>query len=999
LLSEAKNWNKKTNSVLAIIKTSALDYYQNTILKSRKVHPHIALLIAFHNIFQEARNSINDITLKHQDYYLKNILQIPLKNKQPDSVHVNFISNNEKQVEVLKGQNLIAGKDDEGNDIIYKIDKTILINDSLISDAIGFEFEKSNSGKNFFLKGSEFEKRLINFNENTDQIGFSFGSNFLFLDEGVRKISFKLDFTTASVKEFSKLFKEQNNSQELNLFEVSYTCEEGWFKVSGQRTDTIFHVSENEKVNPTLEIIVLIDNIDPSIIPLDIENIDFKDHSAYPMFQFIFKDNHLPTYHALKLLEIVNINIDVEILEVKNLNVSNDFGDIDTTAPFEPFGSQPLINSSFIIGHPTYFLYPINDFKINLEWYGLPLLEGGFSNYYSGYPWEVDNEIFEAKISYLRNKRWVPEEERQVVSLFQDIPDETGAVSNIRRINEINIRDLDLHLPALSKKNIEPFSTKSKDGFLKFELCYPLEGFGHQQYPEILRESTMKSLKKKADVSPPNEPYTPTLKSISADFKMSMNYNQENVNDFDFYHIHPVGIQKVTEINSILPNYNNGSSFCIGLNNINVNKQFSILFQINEGFANKSTEDLNLKWFYYDGSKWQTMNEDQLIKDNTNGFKHSGIVELNLEKTAFDKSGLFSSDSIWFKVESLSQVSFLPFVQDVLIHATTATCYNYDYVSYANLLPNQINSFDKNREDIEFIGQKYHGFNGVEKEVNKGYFLRVAERLRHKNRAVSCKDFEKILLEKFPKINRVKCLANIDSAFNLSPGNVLIVVVPKIIEDKNFIGIPRYFSTIEISQMDNYLKTIVPVGLKFKITNPNYEQVKIKFSLKIKDGFDKNFYVQKLNEGIKAFISPWMYSLKHQVELGQTISSALILNYIDKQEYVEHIVNFSLFHLVDGRIINQKTAKSNSVEVKPTSLISILTTDTQHIILPYDEKEETDNFGINEMMIDTDYIVDYSNKEELEEESSLKIEKSYKIMPAKEDNKPLSSNFTFYITV
>ena len=57
---------------------------------------------------------------------------------------------------------------------------------------------------------------------------------------------------------------------------------------------------------------------------------------------------------------------------------------------------------------------------------------------------------------------------------------------------------------------------------------------------------------------------------------------------------------------------------------------------------------------------------------------------------------------------------------------------------------------------------------------------------------------------------------------------------------------------------------------------------KRKFSLKIKDGFDKNFYVQKLNEGIKAFISSWMYSLKNQVEFGQNISSSLILNYFDK---------------------------------------------------------------------------------------------------------------------
>ena len=101
---------------------------------------------------------------------------------------------------------------------------------------------------------------------------------------------------------------------------------------------------------------------------------------------------------------------------------------------------------------PTLFLYPINDLKINLEWYGLPLFEGGFSTYYDQYPGDINNEAFQAKVSYLRNKRWYPQENKQVINLFQDVPDDTGAVSNIRRINEINIRDLDLHLPALSNK-------------------------------------------------------------------------------------------------------------------------------------------------------------------------------------------------------------------------------------------------------------------------------------------------------------------------------------------------------------------------------------------------------------------------------------------------------------------------------------------------------------------------------------------------------------------
>ena len=57
------------------------------------------------------------------------------------------------------------------------------------------------------------------------------------------------------------------------------------------------------------------------------------------MLEFILNNEHLNDYHSLKFLEINNINIEVEILEVRNLTLSNDFGKIDSSAPFEPFGS------------------------------------------------------------------------------------------------------------------------------------------------------------------------------------------------------------------------------------------------------------------------------------------------------------------------------------------------------------------------------------------------------------------------------------------------------------------------------------------------------------------------------------------------------------------------------------------------------------------------------------------------------------------------------------
>ncbi len=999
IAKECQDFFKKTNLVFESIKATATNYFEQKVVSSKKIAPHIGLLITFHKIYNEARNNLNSITFKHHDYYLKEILQIPLKSKKPDKVHLSFVTSNSQSVEILKGEELTAGTNEDGKEIIYKIDKTILINSATIKEVLGFTFTSQKNDEKFFLNRFDFPKKVIDFEILENRIGFSFGSEILSLEEGIRKITFEFNFSKNSLLTFHESISSDssfNNLSFINLFNISYTSGEDWVDIPSSKVESKFNFFENQTKDSLLQIIILIDNIDPPITRLEIDNND----NPFPTFNFYLNKDYLHAYHSFKLLNLNSIDVDVEIIDVKNLLLSNDFGEIDSNAPFEPFGSQPIIDSSFIIGHPTFFLYPINDIKINLEWYGLPLVEGGFSSYYNEYPWDVNNESFEVKVSYLRNKRWVPEQDKQVINLFQDVPDESGAVSNVRRINEINIRDLELHLPSLSKKNMTPYNNFCNDGFLKFDLCYPLEGFGHQQYLEIVRESTMKSVKnKKNDVNPPNEPYTPTLKSISADFKIKMSYNQENCTDFKFSHIHPIGNKKVKELGSLLPIYQNGSTLIISINNTDINKQFSILFQINEALSNNVSNDLMLKWSFNNGNRWVEMNDKHILVDQTFDFKSSGIIEFNLEDSNFDQSGLFDPNVLLIKAESLNNCSFLNCLQDILLHATTASCHTFNEVSYANIKPNTIKDFKKTKDDVDFIQQKYYGFGGVLKEDTDGYFMRAAERLRHKNRAVSGKDYEKIILEKFPKVNRVMCLSNIDVSLNISPGNILIVVVPKIFENSNLKGIASCFSSSEIQEMEKFLEPIVPIGVNYKIVNPLYERVKVKFSLKLHNGFDKKFYIEKLNEGIKSFISPWMYNLKDQVEIGKSISSALILNYIDKQEYVDHIVNFSLFHVVNDLIINQKTAKSNTAEIKPTTLASVLVSDNQHIILSYDGDSETDNFGVNEMMIDTDYVVDYANEQENFAQENLTIEKSYKILPTKEDNNPVSSNFTFYISV
>ena len=89
-------------------------------------------------------------------------------------------------------------------------------------------------------------------------------------------------------------------------------------------------------------------------------------------------------------------------------------------------------------------------------------------------------------------------------------------------------------------------------------------------------------------------------------------------------------------------------------------------------------------------------------------------------------------------------------MQDILLHATSATCNNPADLSYANLEANTITSFVKDIKILDVINQKYCGYGGLVKEASKGYFVRTAERLRHKNRAISGKRLRKDFIRKFP---------------------------------------------------------------------------------------------------------------------------------------------------------------------------------------------------------------------------------------------------------
>jgi hypothetical protein len=90
---------------------------------------------------------------------------------------------------------------------------------------------------------------------------------------------------------------------------------------------------------------------------------------------------------------------------------------------------------------------------------------------------------------------------------------------------------------------------------------------------------------------------------------------------------------------------------------------------------------------------------------------------------------------------------------------------------------------------VKSVRQPFPSFGGRAAELPAAFHTRISERLRHKDRAIGLWDYERLVLEAFPEIYKVKCLDHTqyepsDSGEGiyreLAPGHVTIVTIPEL---------------------------------------------------------------------------------------------------------------------------------------------------------------------------------------------------------------------------
>jgi hypothetical protein len=568
--------------------------------------------------------------------------------------------------------------------------------------------------------------------------------------------------------------------------------------------------------------------------------------------------------------------------------------------------------------------------------------------------------------------------------------------------------------------SVSEFGPDTIRGFMRLRLN-PVD-FGHSIYQNSFAQQAIWATTTKPTLAAahalefglPPEPYTPTIKEIFVDYRSNqlldltrhtITEDETNYNNRvdQFFHVSPFGVAenhpfvvKTTGDITLLPQFPDEGSLYIGLSNTEAPQILSVLFKTAEGSENPDLEKQKVKWSYMANNEWFKFEPLQLLADTTNGLLKSGIVTFDVPKAITSNNTELPAGLFWLKAAVQKESAAVCDLIDVKAQAVTATFVDKgnDPEHLRNALPAEtIKSFINGEAAIKKVIQPYASFGGKVQEQSTDFYIRVSERLRHKHRAITIKDYELIVLQQFPSVYKAKCLNHTKYISNtdineLQPGHVSLVIISNLHNVNAVDPLKPKTSLIHLTEIHDYLVALNPPYAEVHVKNPIFEEILVDFHVRFLPGFDNGFYGKKLNEDIKQFLAPWAYQTK-DIVFGGRIHKSMILNFVEDLPYVDFVTCFTMDQIIPSVPNTPNKVLRNVDEALTTTSASVLTSAPKHRILVMENddcgcddnevlvpmlsipepcedcgtKEERAEIGISVDEIGSDFIIGHSRGE------------------------------------
>jgi hypothetical protein len=989
--------------------------------------PNLALIKTFTEVYSMLKEKNNLITKRHLDFYYKNVLSQKSVEAEEDNAHLVIFPGSNYDSFLLKKNTLFTANFDNTNllPIVYENKEDVLINQSLIKKVINLSLSYTANNtieeKSLFTKHIDITNpqegignhQMAVFGNNQTfipddsylkmhpaEIGFYLGAKILYQPNGDRIVNVIFYFEKNSflqVQKFIFNYSQKNNRDLLILsndlfrsaFNIFYSNKNGWLPFENFTVTIDPYNTTEYKVEYNFKL----SNEDPSF-----DNFNNTIHGSIgdttiPVLKFIINPNSFFNgYNFLKDLIIERLFFQVIVKNDTNISLRNNFGNISAENPFQIFGPTPNMQSFLDIQNENIFNKYTKDFIIHLNWFDLPINENGLKEYYKEYQSDIENASFKIGISSLNKGIFVPTiQEQQIFNLFESfrVEDKVDFLSTKTTLNSIDFSKIKFSNEMnLRRQEIDLINRHSK-GILRISLLNPVLGFGHKLFSKLFSQISLnnsKWFKRKRNL--PNEPISPSLKSISLDYILESNEllsasskNLSESSNIIFTHIHPYGYEKMypnqsKSLYSFVPIIDSDNQFIIGIDKIFPGQELNIYFELEEIKSKYNINDnYYIQWFYLASNIWKPIVDKNILSDTTNNLIQSGIVKFITPIDINNKNTIFNDDLYYLKVTIKNVQNFKKKLKNIFINGVLIERIFSDS-NYNEIFSLPEKSIDKpfiNQPEIDTVLQPYRNFNGRQKENEDNFYVRISEMLRTKNRFITVRDITQAILKNFSNISLVECLGNgFQDSINKNI-DLIITLIPKFtrIETYDVDNFP-IIDTELLFQVKKYVQNLISDDIQLTISNPIYEKVKVICEVSFKEvrgTQDIKIFTNLLNQDIIEFIAPWIkFGSEDEIIIDNMINTDELIDYIKNKPYIDTVFQLSIIHIYPVYNDNEAepiyrlfdTAVTNARTIKTSLINSIFLPVNNHQIVVHDlNKKSRQNklVGINELEIGKELII------------------------------------------
>lgn len=845
--------------------------------------PHYALFLSFLKLLNVVKDKFNEFTKKHLDFYYKDVLRIQNQEAKPDFVHIIAEPFGTKPFLVPKGTVFPAGKNTAGKNKFYAATTDHTVNSVKLNSFLSTHFNENILNKTNLLELNGKNKGFDVFTTGAEVFkeALMLAGPILYMQSGERIIYLRFN-------------DSDHNAADFDFY---ITCEKKVIQITA---------AENEaERNGSKRIKLTIPATEKKIVPFEKKlHPGFELETIFPVLKIIPKTVGF-------ISSISKIELDIKVNNFKSFVLESDFGAIDVKKPFYPFGEFPTNGNALFLSSNEFFMKENARASFSILTMDVaPIRVSRGSKRTKPVNYAAEWLKDKTKVSQLEDGFWIESGSAKAVSNNYPLTD--------YRFDEIASNDI------------------ISNGKIKIEL----------DTPAFSGDSFMEKYIAQSQLPNPSLPYKPRISEFVFNYSASETVEVftrvgrlSGAPNLHVYKSMPFGYTKYNRTTvRFAQNDAPAGKIFLGFENTVPHDGLTFLMQLEEGTANPQLEPAQIAWHYLSGNTWTAIEKTD-IGDETLSLTQSGLVsitvpEFNTAATTVMPPGLF-----WLRISVTNIQAICRFLG---VHTQALKAVLTDYENTGSIFTEQtpketISKVYRPINSIKKISQPYPSFYGRTVEPDETLYTRTSERLRHKNRAITTWDYERIILQEFPEVYRIKTLNHYryDTGIsNIAAGYVTLIPIARSSVTDNINWKPL-LSLNKMLKIKEHLYKVASPHARINVKPPRTEKVQVNFKVKFHEtpGMDNRLYIARLKDTINKYLSPWAYEGNDDVSFAGEMEFSSIIQLIDNQEYVDYITDFKITQYVlneNSEVVG--TPIQNLNRITPQTDFTLFVPNESHLI-------------------------------------------------------------------